>query len=181
MIKETISTDLKNGNNYWKDAMVKEMENMKVTFHILTNGERASNWYQHVIKMEDFRRKACLMMGVNVTQTLEVVPYFSYPRETVDIALTMALLCLEFGNADNSVIIVYALYRLKSRGAYCMQELGYEFGRPTQTCCQDLISGHCILCCVGDISCIHHDPDDVLNKSNQYVLLKHGSVCSPNM
>ena len=29
-----------------------------------------------------------------------------------------------------------------------------------------------ILCYVDDILCIHHDPDDILNKHNRYVPLK---------
>ena len=32
-----------------------------------------------------------------------------------------------------------------------------------------------------DILCIHHDPDDVLNKLNEYVPLKPRSVGSPSM
>ena len=38
-----------------------------------------------------------------------------------------------------------------------------------------------MLCNVDDILCIHHDPDDVLNKLNGYMLLKPGSVGSPDM
>ena len=38
-----------------------------------------------------------------------------------------------------------------------------------------------ILCYVDDILCIHHNPDYVLNKLNEYVLLKPGSTKSPNM
>ena len=38
-----------------------------------------------------------------------------------------------------------------------------------------------ILYYVNDISCIHHDPDDVLSRLNRYVPLKAGSVRSTNM
>ena len=38
-----------------------------------------------------------------------------------------------------------------------------------------------ILCYVNDILCIHHDPNDLLNKLNGYVLLKPGSNGSPDM
>ena len=38
-----------------------------------------------------------------------------------------------------------------------------------------------ILCYVDDILCIHHDPDDVLNKQNKNVPLKPGSVQSPDI
>ena len=38
-----------------------------------------------------------------------------------------------------------------------------------------------ILCYVDDILFIHHDPDKVLNKLDQYVLLKPSSVRSSDM
>ena len=63
-----------NGNTYWQDAIAKEMENMKVAFHILPNGENSPNGYQYVnchmvlnIKMEDFKRKLCLAARDHVT------------------------------------------------------------------------------------------------------------------
>ena len=110
--------------------MAKEMESMKATFHILPNGEKASNYYQYVMKMEDFRKKAYLVVWGHVTQKLEVVPYSSNWRETAHIALTMAILGLELGDAD-FVIIVHAWYRLKSTA---------------QIHCENLISRHYILC-----------------------------------
>ena len=36
-----------------------------------------------------------------------------------------------------------------------------------------------ILCYVDDILCIHHDPDDVLNKLNGYMPLQPSSVRNP--
>ena len=38
-----------------------------------------------------------------------------------------------------------------------------------------------ILCYVDDIVCIHHNPDDVLNRLNGYMPLKPGLVQSPDM
>ena len=38
-----------------------------------------------------------------------------------------------------------------------------------------------ILCYVDDILCIYHDQDNVLNKLNMYLMLKPGSVGSPDM
>ena len=38
-----------------------------------------------------------------------------------------------------------------------------------------------ILCYVDNFLCIHHNPEDVLNKLNGYMLLKPDSVMSPNM
>ena len=39
----------------------------------------------------------------------------------------------------------------------------------------------CIQCYEDGMLCIHHDPDDVLNKLNHHVSLKSGSVGSSNM
>ena len=38
-----------------------------------------------------------------------------------------------------------------------------------------------MLCYVNDILCIHHDPDDELNRLNGYVPIKPGSVGHPDM
>ena len=38
-----------------------------------------------------------------------------------------------------------------------------------------------ILCCMDDILCIHHDPDNVFNKLNGYMPLKPASDRTPNM
>ena len=38
-----------------------------------------------------------------------------------------------------------------------------------------------LLCSLDDILCIHHDPDEVLNKLNHYVPLKPSSVGSPEI
>ena len=73
------------------------MENVKVAFQILTNGEKAPKGSQFInyhmvfnIKIEDVRRKACLVVGVHVTPMLEVITYFTMvTRETVCIALTI--------------------------------------------------------------------------------------------
>ena len=87
-------------------------------------------------------------------------------------------------NAGKSMIIVRALHGLKSAVALfrahlaqCMQELVY------QSCVADpdlwmkaqyrpddeLEHYSYILCYVDDILCIHHYPDDSLNKLNGYV------------
>ena len=67
---------------------------------MLSNGEEAPNGYQFVnchmmsdIKMDDFRRMACLVEGDDVTQMLEFIIYTSVvTREAVCIALPMAAL-----------------------------------------------------------------------------------------
>ena len=76
------------------------MKNTKITLNILAVGKKASNCFQLVnshmvldVRMEDFRRKACLVVGVHMTETPEVIAYSSVvTRETVCIASTMAVL-----------------------------------------------------------------------------------------
>ena len=99
-------------------------------------------------------------------------------------------------DAGKSVVIVRELYRLKSANAsfmahftHCMWELGYhscdadpDLWMKAQYRPEDNVQYYsCILCYVDDISCSHHDPDDVLNKRNGYVPLKPRSVGSPDM
>jgi hypothetical protein len=98
------------------------------------------------IKMEDFRRKACLVAGGHMTNTLATITFASIvSRETVHIALMLAglnelqvkvsdienayitapctgkiwmVLGAEFGSdAGKPAIVVQALYSLKSAGA----------------------------------------------------------------
>ena len=90
MVKEAIVINRKN-------SIAKEMETVKIAFQILANGENAHDGYQLVnchmvfcIKMENFRRKACLIVGGHVTQTQNIIAYSSaVTRETVRIALKM--------------------------------------------------------------------------------------------
>ena len=67
VVKKAIAINETNGNIYWQDAITKEMENMKVAFHMLPNGKKACSGYQYInshilldIKTVDFREKACL-------------------------------------------------------------------------------------------------------------------------
>ena len=103
----------------------------------------------------------------------------------------------EFGDdAGKSAVVVRGLYGLKSAGAsfrahlaQCMWELGYcscnadsDLWRKAQYRPEDKLEYYSyILYYVDDTLCIHHDPDDVLNKLNGYVPLKPGSVRSPDM
>ena len=70
---------MKNENTLWQDTIQKGMENVKVTFQIIPKGEKTPNG-QHVnchmvldIKMDDFCRKACLVMGGHMTHTPDVI------------------------------------------------------------------------------------------------------------
>ena len=103
----------------------------------------------------------------------------------------------EFGdNAGKSAIIVSALYVLKRAGvsfrahlAKCMLKLGHCFCGvdPDLWIKADYRPEHkleyysYIVCYVDDILCIHHDPNDVLNKLKGYMPLKPVSAGSTNM
>ena len=97
--KEAKDVDDANGNTYWQDAIAKEMKNVKPAFKILGPGEHVPNKnYQYVhchmifdIKMEDFRRKARLVAGRNMTEGPTSITYASVvSRETVRTTLILA-------------------------------------------------------------------------------------------
>ena len=100
MVKDAVIINKKDGNTLWQDAIVKEMENMKVTFQAIPNGEKVLNGYQCVnrhmvfdIQMEDFHREAHQMVRGHVTHTPDSITYSNVvTRETVCIALTVTAL-----------------------------------------------------------------------------------------
>ena len=83
------------------DALAKEVKNTKMAFKILSEGKMAPRYYQFVkchvvwdVKMEDFRRKARLVVaGGHMTTAPSAITYASVVTiETVRIALTLAAL-----------------------------------------------------------------------------------------
>ena len=67
-------------SNNWQDAIAKEMENVKDKFQVIPNSEKAPDGYQFVnchmvfdLKMEEFRRRAELVMEGHVTQMLNII------------------------------------------------------------------------------------------------------------
>ena len=67
--------DKKNGNTHWADAISKEMENAKIAFDILPDGQSAPRGYTWIhfhmifdINIEDFRRKERLVAGGHFTE-----------------------------------------------------------------------------------------------------------------
>ena len=77
MVNEAYLIDEKNGNSLSQDAIQKEMENVKITFQIILKGDKPPNGFQSVkchalfdINMEDFQRRACLMVGGHMVHTL---------------------------------------------------------------------------------------------------------------
>ena len=65
---------------------------MKVAFKIILDGEKLPNGVFD-INMEDFQRKACLLVGDHMTHTPNIIIYSSVvTRVIMCIALTMAVL-----------------------------------------------------------------------------------------
>ncbi len=69
-VAEAIRIDKENGNTLWQDAIRKEMENVRVAFKVLNDGEEPPVGYQYMeghlifdVKLENFRRKARYVAG----------------------------------------------------------------------------------------------------------------------
>ena len=90
----------KNGNTLWANAISKEMENVRVAFEILPDGESLPIGHQFVqchmvfnIKMQDFSHKARLVAGGHMMEVPTNITYACIvSRETVRIALIIAAL-----------------------------------------------------------------------------------------
>ena len=100
-VKRALEIDQENGNTLWRDAIAKEMKNVKVAFEPLEDGKDPPIGYQFMechmvfdVKMEaNFRRKARLVAGGHMVPDPAVLTYSSVvSRDTVRIALTMAAL-----------------------------------------------------------------------------------------
>lgn len=99
-VKRAYEIDIENGNSLWRDAIAKEMSNVRVAFNILDENQNVPPGYQFMdchmvfdIKMDGFRRKARLVAGGHMTEAPAVMTYASVvSRETVRIALTIAAL-----------------------------------------------------------------------------------------
>ena len=152
MVKCALDIDHENGNSLWQDTIVREMEAVRVAFKVMNEGEELPCRYQYMechlmfdIKLDGFQRKACLVAGGHMTETLVVLTYASVAsRDSVCIALTIAalndhqvkasdvqnaflmspgkgqiwtMLGPEFGaDAGKKAFLVHALYGLKSAG-----------------------------------------------------------------
>jgi hypothetical protein len=95
-----VRLDKENDNTLWKDAVRKEMKNVRIAFKILNGEESFPSTYQDIrchmicdVKMEDFRRKARFGADGHTTDTPYAMTYASVvSRESVRIALTLAAL-----------------------------------------------------------------------------------------
>ena len=99
-VKDALAIDEATGTTFWREAIDKEMRNVRIAFEVLPDGENPPDEYQfcrcHMIfdvKMEDFRRKARLVAGGHMTKAPATLTYASVvSRETVRVALMAAAL-----------------------------------------------------------------------------------------
>ena len=74
--KHALKLYKKTGNTFWSDAILKEMKNIQVAFQILDEKEEMPIGYKFIcchmifdMKMEDFRRKARLVVEAHMPET----------------------------------------------------------------------------------------------------------------
>ena len=100
-VEHAYEIDRANGNNYWHEAIQKEMEKVKVAFKVVGENDTIPPGYQEMtmkiifdVKLgEGFRRKARLVAGGHLVDTPPHLTFASVvSRETVRIALTVAAL-----------------------------------------------------------------------------------------
>ena len=98
-VKQALEEDRINGNTYWKDAIAKEYENVRVAFKLLENQSLIPPTYQKItchlifeVKF-DLRRKARYVAGGHLTHTPPSLTYSSVvSRESVRIGFLLAAL-----------------------------------------------------------------------------------------
>jgi len=98
-VNHAYELDRKNGNTYWRDAIVKEMKNVRIAFEILDDGRVVPNGYKFMptymvfdVKM-DFTRKARFVANGSKSPEPQGSTYAGVvSRESVRIALTYAAL-----------------------------------------------------------------------------------------
>ena len=99
-VQEAYDIDKEHGDTRWADAIQKEMNDVRVAFHILDDDKAVPPGYQYMdchlifdIKFDGFRFKARMVAGGHMVETPAFLTYASVvSRETVRIALTIAAL-----------------------------------------------------------------------------------------
>ena len=99
-VKRALEIDDETKTTLWRNAIQKEMQNVRIAFRTLDDNEKVPPGYQwmqyHMIftvKIDGFIRKAQLVAGGHMTDTPAVMTYASVvSRETVCIALTVVAL-----------------------------------------------------------------------------------------
>ena len=99
-VERALQIDKENGNNLWRDAIAKEMKNVRVAFKIMEDGKDPPPGYSFMnchmvfdIKLDGFKRKARLVAGGHVLDPPAGLTYSSVvSRDSVRIILTIAAL-----------------------------------------------------------------------------------------
>jgi len=100
-VEDAYEIDRRNGNTLWRDAIDKEMKNVKIAFKVMSDDDVVPPGFQQMtchmifdIKLsEGFRRKARMVAGGHQVDTPAYLTYSSVvSRETVRIVLTLAAL-----------------------------------------------------------------------------------------
>ena len=99
-VVEAIGLDKNNGNTLWKEAIAKEIKNMRAAFKILVEDGNPPPCYKKIrchmifdISMEDFRRRTRLVAGGHITKPPDIIMYaIVASRETIRIELIVAAL-----------------------------------------------------------------------------------------
>ena len=100
-VENALELDRKNGDHLWREAIEKEMSNVKIAFKVMSDNDVIPPGYQKMschmiweIKLsEGFRRKARMVAGGHQVDTPAYMTYSSVvSRETVRIVLTLAAL-----------------------------------------------------------------------------------------
>ena len=136
-VREAFMLDKKNGNDLWRKAITKEMDNVRVAFDILERNQNVQPGRTYLecylvfdVKM-DFTRKARFVANGSLTADLEDSVYARViSRETVRIALTYAALNeLEIMAAD-----IQNAYLQAPISEKYWTTLGPEFGLELEGC-----------------------------------------------
>ena len=108
-VREAYAIDKENGDDRWAQSIQKEMNDVRVAFHILDDDQPIPVGYQYMdchivfdVKFDGFRFKSRMVAGGHMVDTPSFLTYASVvSRETVRIALTLAaLMDLEVKAAD---------------------------------------------------------------------------------
>jgi hypothetical protein len=131
-LAEALQFDHENGDTQWHEAVRKEIDAVKVAFHVIDDDEVLPPGYQQIgchliytVKMENFRRKVRYVAGGHTTEAPASLTYASViSRESMRIALTMAALNdleVKIGDIENTYLMVPVAEKIWTG-------LGPEFG-----------------------------------------------------
>ena len=135
-VSEALELDKKNGDTHWADVIAGDINNVKVTFDVLTDGHNSPIGHQFVkchmifdVKMEDFHRKTQYVAGRHMKNTPPKITYVSVmSREKVCLALTFSTMnCLQVKAAD-----IMNAYVTDSITEKILTVLVLEFGADTR-------------------------------------------------